>query len=45
MVDLAQLSNVVKSHVVKKTQYNKLVTKVENIDTARFVLKTTYDTD
>ena len=30
--DLAKLSNVVKSDVVKKTEYNKLVTKVDNID-------------
>ena len=43
--DLAKLSNVVKNIVVKKTEYNKLVTKVDNIDTTRFVLKTTYDTD
>ena len=32
-VDLAKLSNVVKNDVVKKFQYNKLVTKVDNIDT------------
>ena len=44
-VDLAKLSNVVKNDVVKKTEYNKLVTKVDNIDTTGFVLKTTYDTD
>ena len=43
--DLAKLSNVVKNDVVKKTEYNKLVTKVDNIDTTGFVLKTTYDTD
>ena len=42
---LAKLSNVVKNDVVKKTVYNKLVAKVNNIDTAGFVLKTTYDTD
>ena len=30
--DLAKLNNVVKNHVVKKTEYNKLVTKV-HIDT------------
>ena len=30
--DLAKLSNVVKNDVVKKTEYNKLVTKVDNID-------------
>ena len=43
--DLAKLSNVVRNDVVKKTEYNKLVTKVDNIDTTGFVLKTTYDTD
>ena len=32
-VDLAKLSNVVKNDVVKKIEYNKLVTKVDNIDT------------
>ena len=26
-------------------EYNKLVTKIDNIDTTAFVLKTTYDTD
>ena len=44
-VDLAKLSNVVKNDVVKKTEYNKLVTKVDNSDTTIFVLKTKYDTD
>ena len=44
-IDLGKLSNVVKSDVVKKTEYDKLVTKVDNFDTAGFVLKTTYDTD
>ena len=43
--DLARLSNVVKNDVVKKTEYDKLVTKVDNIDTTGFVLKTTYDAD
>ena len=43
--DLAKLSNAVKNDVVKKIEYNKLVTKVDNIDTTGFVLKTTYDTD
>ena len=37
--DLAKLSNVVKNDV-KKTIYDKLVTKVDNIDTTGFVLKT-----
>ena len=43
--DLAQLSNVVKNDVIKKTIYNKLVAKVNNTDTTEFVLKTKYDTD
>ena len=43
--DLSKLSNVVKNDVVKKADYNKLVTKVDNIDTSGFVLKTKYDTD
>ena len=30
--------------MVKKSQYNKLVTKVNNIDTSDFVLKTNYNT-
>ena len=42
--DLANLSNVVKN-VVKKTEYDKLIKKVDNIDTTGFVSKTTYDTD
>ena len=44
-VDLAKLSNVVKNDVVKKAEYDKLVTKLDKIDTTRFVLKTKYDTD
>ena len=43
--DLAKLSNVVKNNVLKKTEYKKLVGKVDNIDNTKFVLKTTYDTD
>ena len=31
--------------LLKKTVYDKLVAKVNNIDTSRFVLKTKYDTD
>ena len=42
---LAKLSNVVKNDVVKKTKFNKLVSKVNNIDTTVFTLKTTYDSD
>ena len=44
-VDLSKLSDLVKNYVVKKDVYNKLVAKVSNIDTSRFVLKTKYDTD
>ena len=44
-VDLIKLSDVVKNDVVKKTVYNKLVAKVKSIDTSRFVLKTSYDTN
>ena len=43
--DFSKLSNVVKNDVVKKANYNKLVTKADNIDTSGFVLKTKYDTD
>ena len=43
--DLAKLINVVKDDAVKKTVYDKLVEKVNNIDTTGFILKTTYDTD
>ena len=39
-VDLSKLSNVVKNDVVKKTVYDKLVAKVDSIDTNKFVLKT-----
>ena len=43
-VDLSKLSDVVKS-IVKKPAYDKLVAKVNNIDTSTFLLKTKYDTD
>ena len=43
--DLARLSDVVEKEVVKKTEYNTLVTKVNNIDITNFVKKTKYDTD
>ena len=45
LVDLSNLSDVVKNDVVKKTVYDKLVAKVNNIDTDDFVLKTKYRTD
>ena len=44
-VDLSKLSDVVKNDVVKKAVYDKLVAKVNNIDTSDFVLKTKYQTD
>ena len=44
-VDLSKLSDVAKNNVVKKTVYDKLVAKVNNIDTNDFVLKTKYQTD
>ena len=42
---LAKLSNVVKNNVVKKAEYDKLVGKVNNIDTTGFFLKTKYNAD
>ena len=42
--DLSKLSHAVKNDVVKKTDYNKLVTKVDNIDTSDLVKKTDYNT-
>ena len=44
-VNLSKLSDVVKNDVVKKTVYDKLVAKINNIDSSAFVLKTKYDTD
>ena len=49
-IDLSKPSNVVKNDVVKKTVYDKLVTKVNviwlnNFDTCDFVLRTKYNTD
>ena len=45
--DLSKLSNVVNNEVVKKTEYDKLVTKVNNINigTGKFILKSDYDAD
>ena len=43
--DLSKPKNVVDNEVVKKTVYNKLVTKVNKIDIRGFVLKTEYNTD
>ena len=41
-VYLIKLSDVVKN-VAKKTEYNKLVTKVDNIDTTNFANKNRYE--
>ena len=48
--DLSKLSNVVKMILLKKTVYDKLITKVNaislnNFDASDFVLKTKYQTD
>ena len=42
---MSKLSNVLKNDVVKKNVYNKLVAKVDDIDTSDFALKTRYNTD
>ena len=42
---LSKLRDVVKNDVVKKDVYDKLVAKVNNIDTNNFVLKTKNNTD
>ena len=42
---MSKLSDVVKNDVVKKTVYDKLVAKVDNIDTSDFALKTKYNTE
>ena len=44
-VDLSKLIDVVKYGVVEKTFYDKLVAKVNSIDTSEFVLKIRYDID
>ena len=44
-VDLSKLSDAVKNDVIKKIEYNKLVTKVNGIDTTNFVSKTKYERD
>ena len=45
LVDLSKLSDVVKNDVFKKTVYDKLVAKVNSIDTSGFLLRTKYDSD
>ena len=44
-VDLRKLSDVVKNDNAKKTVYDKLVAKVDNIDTSDSALKTKYQID
>ena len=43
-VDLSKLSDVVKN-VIKEAIYDKLVAKINNIDTNNSVLKTKYQTN
>ena len=43
-IDLSKLSDVVKN-VVNRTVHDKQATKVNNIDTSDFILKTKYQTD
>ena len=42
---MSKLSNAVKNDVVKKTTYDKLLAKVDDIDTYNLVLKTKYQAD
>ena len=42
---MSKLSNVINNDVVKKTVYDKLVTKMNAINTREFVLKNQYDSD
>ena len=42
---MSKLSNVVKNEVVEKTVFDKLVAKVNNIDTSGLVLRIKYDAD
>ena len=44
-VDMSKLSDLIKNDVAKKTVYDKLTAKVNNIDTSDFVLKNKYQTD
>ena len=45
LVNLSKLSNVVRNEVVKRTVYDTLDNKVNNINTNGFVLKTKYQAD
>ena len=44
-VYLSKLSDLAKNDVFKKTAYDKLVAKVDNIDPSNFLWKTKYNTD
>ena len=44
-VDLSKLSDVVKNVVVKKTVFDKLAAKANDINTSEFVLKSKYQKD
>ena len=45
LVGLSKQSDVVKNYVVKETSYDKLIAKLNSMDTSRFVLKTKYNAD
>ena len=45
LVDKSKLSDVVNNEMVKRNVYDKLLAKVNEIDTIGFILKTEYDTD
>ena len=44
-IGLVKLSNVVKNNVVEKTEYDKIVNKVNGIDNTNFVSRTKYEKD
>ena len=44
-VHLSKLSDIVKNNVIKKTVYDKLIAKVNNIDTKGLALKTKYESE
>ena len=44
-IDLAKLSNAIKNDAVKKTEYDKLVNKVNGIDDTNFVSRIKYEKD
>ena len=44
-VYLSKLTDVAKNDVMKKTEYNKLLTKIDSIDTTNLVSRTKYEKD